>query len=261
MSERGKAFERYAECLFITLEGAKSNSPIDPGGLTTWGFAAKTRDRLGLPERMTLGQAKDALWTHWWLKHRCDRLPELMAWLVCDAKFNHGTLSSNRIIQAAVGADVDGKWGSKSEAALQAAIGHERADAFVARYLNQRRYEYTRRTRELAAEYANDAEKLDQVWTQAWGWQNRLDRLNRAAWKAGFIRPPMSETAVNTTTTVAAVTAATAAVTATALPDGAGVLADVAINWISSVNPALGSVAAVAGGWAARWWAKRRGKL
>ncbi|MCP3705184.1 MAG: hypothetical protein GY954_19935, partial [Alteromonas sp.] len=104
-----KSFDAYANCLFDDLEGGESDSNIDPGGYTIWGFSKPTRQRLNLGDVLTRDEAKRALELYYWHPFQCDTMHPAVAWLVSDANFNHRPKTAALIIQAALGnVTVDG---------------------------------------------------------------------------------------------------------------------------------------------------------
>ncbi len=213
------------------LEGARSNSSIDPGGLTIYGLSQATRDAHGLDDNPTQEQIKNVYRVGYWLLYGCDKMPPIVAWLVCDVFVNHKPKTATVILQRALGSvKVDGKYGPKTKAAL-AAIEDNRE--FIKNYSFQRRGHYARRTGVLLKRYctqlakatspiviADLEEKIQEVITQEHGWQNRLDKLFDGLWQNGLLKREPSKPGEITETATAAVVAGAAVQVATGQSGG-----------------------------------------
>lgn len=260
-----KVFVAYANCLMDDLEGPGSDSDIDPGKRTVWGWSAKRRESLGLPDNMTRAQAIQALFDYYWVPLGCDSMLPIVAWLYCDVKFNHGTKSSNMVLQSAVGAAADGRWGPRSKLAFKNWRSQKYVQDFVADYMSERNLRYQVRTRHLLdVVYRDDPKKHNKIWRQLYGWSNRLIKLEKRLYEAGFIKQPMSAAKVNATTAagaavgaapVAAIVVAEAVANPTGSPIGQAI-----IEAASSVHPLVGAVLPWASALVARKWAKWRGR-
>ncbi|MCP5006175.1 MAG: hypothetical protein GY941_19875 [Planctomycetes bacterium] len=222
------SFDKFAECLFDDLEGPDSDSPIDPGKLTVWGFAYSTRQRLGLPNRLTREAAAAALSAYYWLPLGCNKMQPAIAWLVCDIHFNHIPKTATLVIQKALGnVRVDGIYGAKT---MKACANVASVKNFIKRYAYARRKHYAYRSGDLIERYAlsKEEEKLSLAIQQEHGWQNRPDKLFACMWEAGLLKREPSLTEEVTKTTVAATVAAGAATLITAAVPEGGTVLDVA---------------------------------
>lgn len=136
----------------LAMEGGWSNDPHDPGGpthrgliiadLATWRgirVTADNRARL-VAELRALGEAetREIYRALYWQTARCAELPPPLALFHFDAAVNHGVAGAARMLQTALGVDVDGKIGPMTRAAAHAADPL----AVIERYgeLRRRRY-------------------------------------------------------------------------------------------------------------------------
>ena len=122
-------------------EGGLSDHPSDPGGVTNYGICieflkdfAKTqanRDLLGrmgvsLPVRretilrLTAEHAAAIMKVAFWMPLQCDQWPQPFSLAIYDTGVNMGLGIARRFAQSAVGTTVDGIWGPKTRAALEA---------------------------------------------------------------------------------------------------------------------------------------------
>lgn len=252
-----KVFDKAVNHLTLTLEGAHSDKRTDRGGLTLWGITEGNRKRWSLPKNLTREDAIGAYKTHFWDKARCDQLSPSSAWLVFDAVVNHGHRLGGKIVQRACGAAVDGKIGPRTVAAINA-LG---ARAFLKNYRYHRRDVYSRISAKDLKASVNDPDLYEEHRVVSWGWNNRLDLLQDAIDEAGYLSKPMTKMAQNVTTGAGAIGTTAAVVVAEATGvDSSGSLLDVASAAVSQVNPVVGTIVPVLGGWLARKWARLRGR-
>jgi lysozyme family protein len=101
----------------IGHEGGYVDHPNDPGGRTKFGISQRAYPNLDIPN-LTLDQAKAIYRRDYWDKVRGDELPDAVALQVFDAAVNQGVRSAIRMLQSAVGAEVDGVYGPKTHAAV-----------------------------------------------------------------------------------------------------------------------------------------------
>ena len=91
----------FKEVLAFTLrwEGFISNDPQDPGGLTIWGISYRSHKEAVLEmEKLIDEQKKDEAfriaekiyYEVYWLKSKCDKLPDPMGIIVFDTAVNMG---------------------------------------------------------------------------------------------------------------------------------------------------------------------------
>jgi len=104
-----------------------ANIPSDSGGETNWGISQSAWSRMywrfsGFPpsvKNLTKDQASTIYKEVYYLPI-CDELPASSAMLIFDCEVNEGL--GLKILQRAVGAGDDGKWGPESERQLRLAL-------------------------------------------------------------------------------------------------------------------------------------------
>ncbi len=94
----------------IKHEGATSNHPNDPGGLTRFGISKRAYPDVDIAA-LTLDQAKAIYRRDYWDRARCDELPPAVAFQVFDTAVNSGIGQAIRFLQRAVGVADDGNVG------------------------------------------------------------------------------------------------------------------------------------------------------
>jgi lysozyme family protein len=112
----------------LRWEGGYADHPADPGGATDKGVTERVYDdwrrRQGLPER-AVRQLEDAEMrgiyeAGYWLPPRCDLLQRQLDLVQFDTAVNMGAGRAVRMLQGALGCDVDGDFGSATRAAAEA---------------------------------------------------------------------------------------------------------------------------------------------
>ena len=160
----------------LEMEGGWTEDPFDPGGPTNHGLtledligylglgrdpaairAATARLRIIEP-----GLVASIYRQRYWLPSRAGELPAGLALMHFDAAVNHGVGAAARMLQEAVGAEIDGEIGPLT---LAAALLRQEAQAIGA-YAERRRARY----RSLAT-----------FWRFGRGWLRRVDATERAA--------------------------------------------------------------------------------
>lgn len=132
-------------CGFIMsdkVEGGYVNDPRDPGGETKYGISKRSYPKVNIAE-LTLEEATEITHRDFWLKMRCDEMPEAIAAVTLDCGFNQGPSIAGRLLQKALrNVTVDGVIGPQTIAAVNA-HGHptELAISFIGWRL--RRYAFT----------------------------------------------------------------------------------------------------------------------
>ncbi len=156
----------------LEMEGGYSDDPYDPGGPTNLGItlrvyadwkgvaadAALKQELQGIPE-----SAVRAIYaTRYWTPADCDDLPPALALFHFDTAVNHGVTGAIRLLQQAVGTDVDGEMGPLTLGAIASAT----VESSLRTYAEVRRERY--RT-------------LPHFWRFGRGWLARVDStLSRA---------------------------------------------------------------------------------
>ena len=168
-------FER-ALAHVLTWEGGWSEDPFDPGGPTNKGItlaelcryqkveltaanAPEMRARLRDIDTATL---RSIYRSHYWLPAGCASLRPALALLHFDAAVNQGVDRAIRLLQDAVGVEVDGEIGPITSAAIAATD----PASLIATYCELRRAHYR---------------SLAHFWRFGRGWLNRVDATQKAA--------------------------------------------------------------------------------
>ena len=170
-------FDR-AFALTIGEEGGLSNNPFDKGGMTYRGmqqrqFSAflKAHDWPDKPvweasEKETLlFYLGDAQWPGYWYGAHCPMTPELTGCFHFDSAVQHGPANAIRLLQQALGVEVDGNFGPHTLGVLSAADDR----TVLAAYFAARKDFYAH----IVASTPSQA-----IFWQ--GWMNRLDHLKKA---------------------------------------------------------------------------------
>ena len=135
------------------------HDPKDAGGTTKWGIDQASHPLLDI-ENLTLEEAVDSYHGDEWRRARGDDLPEALAICHFDGVANIGMIPSAKMLQAAVGAVVDGKIGAVTLKTASVASPQVAAEVM----LNRRKTYYTR---------------LRQFPRYGKGWLNRVEDLRR----------------------------------------------------------------------------------
>lgn len=97
-----KAFE-----LLMVNEGGYVNDPNDPGGETKYGICKRSYPEVDI-KNLTQDNAKEIYKRDYWLKCKCDSLPEALSIAVFDFAVNSGNVCAMIHLQKALGITVDG---------------------------------------------------------------------------------------------------------------------------------------------------------
>jgi lysozyme family protein len=110
----------FKEAVKIILkhEGGYVNDKDDPGGETKFGISKKAFPYLNIKE-ITIQDAEDIYYEHYWKKAKCDKLPEKLQLIFFDMVVNMGKSRAVKILQEAITAkgvktDIDGGIGPKT---------------------------------------------------------------------------------------------------------------------------------------------------
>ncbi|HRN83405.1 MAG TPA: TIGR02594 family protein [Hyphomicrobium sp.] len=147
----GNLFDR-ALTHVLAMEGGFTDDPQDPGGPTNKGitlgvFAAWRKVRLSAGNRAGMVRdlkridgttVREIYRRRYWDVARCAELPAPLALMHFDAAVNHGPGTAIRILQEAVGTDVDGKIGPNTRAAIARTPLSDALAAYAA--IRERRY-------------------------------------------------------------------------------------------------------------------------
>ncbi len=162
----------------LAMEGGWSNDPVDPGGPTNKGITLRvyaahkglritSANRARLMDelrRIPMSTVRAIYYKRYWLRARCDMLPDPLALMHFDTAVNHGPARAARILQEALGVAIDGEIGPETLGAVRAAQGE--MEALLARYAAIRRRTYRR---------------LPHFWRFGRGWLARVRKTLAAA--------------------------------------------------------------------------------
>ncbi|WP_346209390.1 glycoside hydrolase family 108 protein [Aeromonas salmonicida] len=164
------------------VEGGEVNHPADRGGHTKYGIADAADgkkdgmadlDRDGQPDiairDLTPAHTELFYRANYWLPARCDRVDSvcpLIAIALFDGAVHHGPGRSVRQLQQALGILADGVLGPQTLRVLAAKTGRDGGRTLLLALL------------EVRASYMLGIVRKDpSQWANAWGWVNRLLRL------------------------------------------------------------------------------------
>jgi len=154
----------------LEMEGGWSDDPFDPGGPTNKGItlADYAREKGIAVTAQSYAQLKAELRTipdalvrdiyleRYWRPARCPDLPPPVALMHFDAAVNHGVAGAARMLQEALGVDIDGEIGPITLAAARSLPVRAALDAYAA--IRRRRYR-----------------ALAHFWRFGKGWLRRVD--------------------------------------------------------------------------------------
>ena len=110
-----------------------TNTPGDRGGETKFGVAKNANPSLNVAA-LTLEQAYQVYYNHYWVAGKCDLFPFPLSLVHFDACVNHGIGRAAKLLQAAVGVNADGVLGPVTFEAVNASFKQDVIDnLFVAR--------------------------------------------------------------------------------------------------------------------------------
>jgi lysozyme family protein len=130
-----RMIEDWNEAITFVLqqEGGYTLDPNDPGGETNFGISKKAYPNVDI-KNLTAEQAKAIYKTDYWQACSCDDLPRAWAIAVFDTGVNQGVGKARRLMQIALGVDVDGVVGPATLAAA-AKSGPDQVKMFLAQRL------------------------------------------------------------------------------------------------------------------------------
>lgn len=170
LNERHAMNNNFYKALEITLEfeGGLSNRKDDPGGKTKWGITQKTYEMeyTGDVKDMTKAQCEQIYYRRYWLLSSCKDLPSGVDIVHFDTAVNCGPLQAAKLLQRAIGVEVDGVIGPRTR---QTALVQDPL-LLIDRYCDVRS--------EFYSEIVAKNEKLS-VFLK--GWQNRVSSLKEKA--------------------------------------------------------------------------------
>jgi len=115
----------------LSAEGADTNDPNDPGGLTRFGIAQSRHPEVDV-QNLSLAQAQRIYWREYWQPIHGDQLPRELAFVLFDTAVNVGVARAVSMLQTALGVEIDGVIGSRTIAAA-GRQGRQSLSRFMAR--------------------------------------------------------------------------------------------------------------------------------
>lgn len=103
-----KAFD-----LLMVNEGGYVDDPNDKGGQTKFGICKASYPSEDI-KNLTIERAKEIYRRDFWLKAKCDRLPDALSVAVFDFAVNSGIKRAVKNLQSVLGVDVDGIIGNQT---------------------------------------------------------------------------------------------------------------------------------------------------
>jgi lysozyme family protein len=152
-------FDR-AFAIVVGVEGGYVNDPNDPGGETKWGISKKAYPTLDIAN-LTEDDAKAIYLRDYWDRMQCDDIPWPLSLYIFDCAVNQGPISATRLLQSAVGAQVDGVLGP-----LTMRMAAQATPDQAANFMTLRVFAYM---------------KLNTWLNYGRGWMNRLFKVASAA--------------------------------------------------------------------------------
>lgn len=99
--------------LVIINEGGYVNDPYDKGGETKYGISKKQYPYIDIPN-LTLEQARDIYHKDYWLRYKCDCLPDAIGMVLFDSVVNSNAKRMIKILQETLGVSADGIMGNQT---------------------------------------------------------------------------------------------------------------------------------------------------
>ena len=100
----------------LSAEGADTNDPNDPGGLTRFGISQSRHPEVDV-SNLSLAQAQRIYLREYWQPLHGDQLPRELAFVLFDTAVNVGIARAVSMLQTALGVEIDGVIGSRTIAA------------------------------------------------------------------------------------------------------------------------------------------------
>lgn len=104
----------------LAHEGGHANDPRDPGGETRWGISQRNHPSLDI-KTITRDEAIAVYRRLYWQPLQGDAMHKAVAFALLDAAVNHGLRHAVAWLQRIVGTTEDGRLGTRTLAATQAA--------------------------------------------------------------------------------------------------------------------------------------------
>lgn len=106
----------FDQCMnkILEYEGAISDHPQDPGGLTKYGITKREYPLLDI-EKLTKEDAKTIYFKDYWLKFSCDLVPDDLQFAYFDTCINMGGPTAARMLQKTFNLKADGVFGPQTK--------------------------------------------------------------------------------------------------------------------------------------------------
>jgi lysozyme family protein len=91
----------------LASEGGETNDPRDPGGHTKFGISKRAYPLVDIG-KLTQDDAIAIYFKDYWLAASCDKFPASVAGVLFDSAVNQGVGRAVQMLQASLGATVDG---------------------------------------------------------------------------------------------------------------------------------------------------------
>jgi len=170
-----EAFQKALK-LVLKYEGGYVNDPDDPGGPTNKGVTQKVYDKYRRGQHKAVKsvrdipqeEVEDIYFKNYWLKGKCNKLPDKIAVVHFDTCVNTGIKQASKFLQRSVEAGDDGIIGPKTIDAFNKKLKSEGESFIVKDYLSQRRSFYR-----LISDRKPALKKFLR------GWMNRVSHLEK----------------------------------------------------------------------------------
>lgn len=107
-----RVYDKAFDLLMIN-EGGYVNNPHDKGGETKYGISKKAYPDLDIAA-LTLAEAKSIYYADYWLRAKCDKLPDALSVAVFDYAVNSGIKRAIKDMQKVLGVTIDGIIGNQT---------------------------------------------------------------------------------------------------------------------------------------------------
>lgn len=99
--------------LLMENEGGYVNDPKDSGGETKYGISKRQYPDVDIPN-LTMEQAKDIYYRDYWLRNKCDCMPDCISVCLFDFCVNSSAVKARKLLQKALGVKEDGIIGNQT---------------------------------------------------------------------------------------------------------------------------------------------------
>lgn len=160
-------------------EGGFNDRPSDRGGPTKFGISKRAHPDVDI-RNLTRDQAIEIYREWYWAPAKCEKMPGPVAVAHFDCAVNSGPWQAGKLLQRAVGAEVDGWVGPRTIEALRRAVAASDATTVAERVIEAR----TRYVADLVDEPEKARERQNLMNLE--GWAVRLVRLTALVCRTDF---------------------------------------------------------------------------